>query len=235
MAFITVSGLWDTLRREFASTEVSMPIDNGRVILGGTVSSGADRWSMSFATNSLSGLTTIQLNDLATLVSASFDVNVWSGTSLSNDISDNTAWDSTIVQDRDAANHVLRTATVTVGGGGSPGGTSVDQLPPEVAEVISLRTDFSGPQRRGRMYFPPLAISAVDPNGYLTVAAQSELVGRFQAFFNDILTSNAAAKVYSSVGSHITPVTSIGVGRVFDSQRRRRNQMAEAYDVAVIS
>lgn len=84
------------------------------------------------------------------------------------------------------------------------------------------------------MYFPPFAINAVGVGGTLGGGAQGALADAFEDFFNQVNSSAAVASsvfVASDANQDLTLVTSIRVGSVIDSQRRRRNSMVELYTV----
>lgn len=61
-----------------------------------------------------------------------------------------------------------------VGGSGSAVGGG--PLPPQIALVVSLKTGFSGPANRGRVYIPGWNSTADDGNGLATSAASQDAV-----------------------------------------------------------
>ena len=109
--------------------------------------------------------------------------------------------------------------------------------PHQVAWVSSLRTGRSGRSYRGRLYWPALAVT-------LTTADLRVPTATVQALVEDVsnlLTAIEAAVpaghavrlgVVSGVKNEVTPVTQISGGDVLDTQRRRRDTLAESYSSA---
>lgn len=120
-------------------------------------------------------------------------------------------------------------------GGGSLG------LPLPTSATISLRTNTPGARGRGRLYLPFLVASgAVGTNGRIPAATRDALGGAMRTLLGLIestLTSTAglgpgeslklAVRSVTSHQSHI--VNRIQVGDVPDTQRRRRDALAESY------
>jgi hypothetical protein len=66
---------------------------------------------------------------------------------------------------------------------GSASGTGVvNSLPPEVAEVMSLRTSSRGRRYRGRIYLPPFTINQVLANGNLASSFATSLPAQCAGF-----------------------------------------------------
>lgn len=123
------------------------------------------------------------------------------------------------------------------------GGASASQYPNQVALVVSLTTGIDrGPAHRGRFYMP-MPTWAVQADG-LIASAQAVLTATAAATFItaisdspgiDILTSPNAA-VMSKVGTGATNlITGVQVGRVYDTQRRRRTSLPETYSSVVVT
>lgn len=102
---------------------------------------------------------------------------------------------------------------------------------PQIALVLSLRTARTrGYASNGRMYIP----SSFTPNvadGRISALNAGSAAAAGAAF---IAAVNAAgiglASVMSTVGAgRVEPITGVRVGRVMDTQRRRRNQLTEEY------
>lgn len=102
---------------------------------------------------------------------------------------------------------------------------------PQIALVLSMRTARSrGYASNGRMYIPSSLgitagtglISAADAGNAATAGAT--FIGAVNAVGIGI------ASVMSTVGTgRSEPITGVRVGRVMDTQRRRRNQLPETY------
>jgi len=118
-------------------------------------------------------------------------------------------------------------------------GTSGDDaLPEEVAFVISLRSDHTGPSNRGRIYLTGIASNALDGAGHASDAFVAAALAFVQAM-NGVLIANALtlavahrghASYTNRVGATVpaesagsVPVITIAArDNVFDSQRRRK-------------
>lgn len=106
--------------------------------------------------------------------------------------------------------------------------------PPQVAIVATLRTAASrGRAHAGRMYLPGLD-SAIGTDGSMSATVRDRVGIRVAAFIRDInaVTGGAGnafvASTFSNLGGH-RPITSVQVGDVYDTQRRRRNSLADFY------
>lgn len=109
---------------------------------------------------------------------------------------------------------------------GSGGATS---LPYEVSQAVTLQTDKRGPSGRGRLYLPPYSTSQVDLGGLFPVAVGSKAGDCFGRFFETMTgLSGYVPVIVSRRRIVLNEVTSINVGVVPDSQRRRRRSQNEA-------
>lgn len=113
------------------------------------------------------------------------------------------------------------------------GGTDARTPPNQIAVVVSLLTGFSrGPAHRGRFYVP-LPAMVVGTDG----RADVNDVNFVKTSANTLIAAlNASSPNYKiavmsrKLGSPTARlVTGVEVGRVLDTQRRRRNKLAEAY------
>ena len=105
-------------------------------------------------------------------------------------------------------------------------------LPYQVASVISLRTTLATRAGRGRMYAPPLAVTETEASR-LTTAAQADLADSAAALMGSLTSAGLVPVIYHRNGSSgvpagsTTPIESLDVGDVLDTQRRRRNKLIE--------
>lgn len=113
------------------------------------------------------------------------------------------------------------------------GGTSTSpSLPYQVAPVVGLRTELATRAGRGRFYAPSLAVDQV-ADGRMLPAAQSDLADAAVAMMNELQTGGLVPVIFHRTDSPsaglftTTQVTMIDVGDVLDTQRRRRNKLAE--------
>lgn len=112
-------------------------------------------------------------------------------------------------------------------------------MPAQISTVVSLRTGRSrGIGSNGRMYLP--AMPEASPNtGKMTVQAQSQVQQAAAAFIGAINAIGIGDVVVASRGRTqngvvvspglFEPVTGVRVGRVYDTQRRRRAGLSEDY------
>jgi|EndMetStandDraft_3_1072993.scaffolds.fasta_scaffold85035_2 hypothetical protein len=115
-----------------------------------------------------------------------------------------------------------------------PGGGTVGLTPPnQVAWAVSLVTGYSrGPAHRGR-FFIPLPTVPIDVDGRVTTGTRAPLAASAEALRVALNAVDAGYKVAVFSRKLGAPahrlVTGVQVGRVLDTQRRRRNKLAEAY------
>lgn len=108
-------------------------------------------------------------------------------------------------------------------------GAGSSNMPPQVAIAVSLLTDSTrGKAHRGRIYLPCL-VSQISGAGLIGSSGLSLLTPRAHtliAAVNAALPSPNAVSVLSSTGE-AKHVTGIAVGKVYDTQRRRRRSLRE--------
>lgn len=113
-------------------------------------------------------------------------------------------------------------------------GTGTVRMPQQCAMGVSLRTAFAGASRRGRFYWPCLA-ATLGTGGKMAVASNTAV--QFANILEGIGDAGGAAAmrpvVYSPTLDLLTPVTSVRVGDVIDTQRRRRDTLVESYQSTV--
>lgn len=114
-------------------------------------------------------------------------------------------------------------------------GTGVEgrSLPNQIALAISLTTGVSrGPAHRGRFYMPMPSV-VVQSDGRMATDDQNAIKMAATTFLGALnaLSANYKVAVFSrkAGAAQHRVVTGIQVGRVLDTQRRRRNKLAEAY------
>jgi hypothetical protein len=114
-------------------------------------------------------------------------------------------------------------------------GTGTAHHPGQTAMVSSLRSTFPGARGRGRLYWPA---SGMILDG-ATLRVSSANVGTVLAAVDTYLSAIEAAVtasvgtvrlcVWSRTGNNVHQITRIMVGDVLDTQRRRRDALAETY------
>lgn len=116
-------------------------------------------------------------------------------------------------------------------------GASADAgLPAQCSPCVSLTTATAGSRARGRMFLPPPDVTAVGTSGRLSSTFRSAAVTALDTFFATMAGNAATCVVVSAVGGVWTTYTvnTIRLGDVVDTQRRRRNAIAEVYTTAAI-
>lgn len=125
--------------------------------------------------------------------------------------------------------------------GTSPVGTYTPGYPQNTA-VVSLLTDLSrGPAHRGRCY-PPTGQIGMTTAGHMAQGQCEYMAGSFAQLIGDLNNQpgldadDPRVVVVSKLGSPgpRKEVTSVSVGDVIDTQRRRRESMPELYWAAAI-
>lgn len=109
----------------------------------------------------------------------------------------------------------------------SGGGSPEIALPQEVAVCLTLRTGKPGPKNRGRMFFPPMIVSAVQASGRLGSVQAATLVGGMTVALQSLATAQVAPILFTH-GQANRNITFVDCGDVFDAQRRRRDKLVEA-------
>lgn len=137
----------------------------------------------------------------------------------------------------DSAQYYSPLAAVEGGGTGAP-------LPPQVALVVSLANSLPrGLATKGRMFLPGVC-APVTESGRINAVASENIALNIQTFFNTIYqdADTPGNPVLASTGrgalltdGAVRNVTQIRVGDVYDTQRRRRNALAESYIIKPVS
>jgi hypothetical protein len=115
------------------------------------------------------------------------------------------------------------------------GNQSSTQLPPQNSVVVSHRTGQVGARGRGRMFLPP-ATSAVLSGARIASTPQQDILDAHTDFLIGLGYTapvvgnfNVRPVVTGAPFVEYAKITSIRVGNVMDTQRRRRNALQEVY------
>lgn len=112
--------------------------------------------------------------------------------------------------------------------------------PPEVALVVSLRAPVMGRKGRGRFYLPALHTSLTAPDGVVNATAATAIANATKTMIQSLENLPGAdplggfVMVTSAGSPQAVRPTEVRVGNHFDVQRRRQDQVQEAYTVAAI-
>jgi len=116
-------------------------------------------------------------------------------------------------------------------------GSGSATLPPQVAVAVSLLTAISrGKAHRGRIFLPCL-VGEVDSHGLIGTSGLTNLgpaAHTLIAAINAALPTPNAVSVLASTGES-QHVTGLAIGKVYDTQRRRRRSLKEdPYDLSAL-
>lgn len=113
--------------------------------------------------------------------------------------------------------------------------SSTYAYPLQAALAVSLDTARDGVSGKGRVFLPMPAITITDTDFRLPSTNIDAFAAAFVAFLGDVNnaleTLDALPRPVSVVSSKgfVSPVTGIRIGRVVDTQRRRRGDLVEDY------
>lgn len=146
------------------------------------------------------------------------------------------AWNSTLYNVCGNTSRV-QTLVATLLGGGFPTasfdtGVSIDwkggssgAVLPAVAGCVSLRTGLSGRSKRGRVYLPAIAESAV-ANGKFETSPYDSLNTAWETLLVDLAVNNHELMVASYLHSTAEIVTTARMNRFCATQRRRQQALS---------
>ena len=213
-----------------------------RVTISGTCFGGNEIWSTGFfmgsETEDIGAVPQTLVDEIATRWSTFF---VLSGSSISSNYLTTQVKVALLSTAgvTDPLNVVYHTYTTPPQG--ANGGTA---MPPQSSLVCTLTSAISrGLAAKGRMYIPGFAGGGPDATGHISSTAVGNIATALQTFINGVNTDVGAGfhVINASFGSvkHSLPgvnavVTGIKVGNVYDTQRRRRNGLVEAYTAKTI-
>jgi hypothetical protein len=117
------------------------------------------------------------------------------------------------------------------------GTTSTAALPPQVAWVVSLTTPLPrGRGHIGRVYLPAFRSSIPLTNGRLGTAEVNGMLGTFKTMMNALtaIPNMFTPIVASPLGAPFQTITGLRGGLVLDTQRRRRDDLDEGYQLLAL-
>lgn len=204
-----------------------------RLQIDGALGGGVERWSVGLA---YQGTVEEAVTDEA-------DLAAWAQNVLALFTSDGT-WAPSLKALLGSNGSIQRVRTYAYSTPGSPAigagvssgaavsGTNSLTMPPQCSLVVSLMTSVPGRRTRGRFYWPNLTstISAdLRRSGNPTTPALATAFGLAIEDWGLAATGATLVPVVVSAvaGGRVTTVTSLSVGDVIDTQRRRRDALVE--------
>ena len=128
--------------------------------------------------------------------------------------------------------HNVQQAFTTINLAGTGAG---EPLPPNVAVVASKVSDLPTRSGRGRLYYPPPTVDSMN-SGKMASASRDIYAVATSNFMASLAAADGGA--YDPVIAHpsfipsaFTVFHTVKVGDVFDTQRRRRAKLKEAYNI----
>lgn len=127
----------------------------------------------------------------------------------------------------------------------SGGAISSSMYPPQIALVATLVAGSGkGLAGKGRMYLPGVN-AALDGTAHIISPAPQNIATALATFFNtvngsfdvpgEVINMSRGKSQFLGIGARNVPVNGVRVGNVYDTQRRRRNQLTETYSTAVVA
>lgn len=131
------------------------------------------------------------------------------------------------------------------------GGGTATVLPPQITLAATLTSDIQrGLASKGRMYLPGINTAVQTTDGHLISSYVATLSNNFKTFLDSVNTAaGTSGKLILASKGHKIPgpipndylggvsawVTGCRIGNVYDTQRRRRNGLTEAYETRVLA
>lgn len=209
-----------------------------RVVLQGNFF-GGEEWSVSPAFNGLNGDVVSDFEDLQAWGQAIVQLNtnaIWPA-SLAGIASSAVHLTGVRTEYFDATNKLAQVAETPVAQ--ATGGTGSVLAPLQCSLVVSLLSGRPGRSFNGRLYFPCLSASLSQSTARIS-DSEAETIATDTAQWLRSIADEAPGGVdldpaiFSQKLGTTSTVTSVRVGNVVDTQRRRRDKQVEAYSSAPI-
>lgn len=222
-----------------------------RVTISGTSFGGAEIWSTGFYVGSVNADVSNPTQQFADAIRTAWTA-FWGGAT--SYVSSNWKVDNVKVAQVGVDGKTLMENVVHAPYGTALQGTAASPiLPPQIALVASLENAGArGLAAKGRMYLPGIA-ATLGTNGQISVTNAGTIAANMKTFFDavnsaaptgeTVILASQGRRVKGSDGQYApVPGTAVNavvnrvrVGSVYDTQRRRRNQMVETYQSATLA
>lgn len=207
-----------------------------RVTMSGTMYNGGEIWTTGFYAGSNSGDAPAPTDDMAEVIAL--------------------AWEPFFESASVKVGYLFKTATIKITPISAAGVIDIPGIksysyatpiqgahvgnghPPQCAMVATLVAGNGvGNGGKGRMYLPGIG-SDIDTTGHITTGDANSIASSLATFFSTVNGSvdNPGTAINAAKTSAVTGMlainrvlTTVKVGNVFDTQRRRRNALAETY------
>lgn len=221
-----------------------------RVTISGTSYNAAEIWSTSFYVGHHNQAMGTALQGVADAIRTA-----WTTFFTSTDVAFSNKWQTNQIKiARILADGKTDTNNVIYAPYGTAisGNSSFNRYPPQIALAATLEVAGKrGLASKGRMYLPGIA-QAIEDDGRLSAANSLKVVNGFKAFMDqvNVAVSGDGAVILASQGKRVKNaqgeyepvpgtavndyVTRVRVGSVYDTQRRRRNDLVETYQTATL-
>lgn len=221
-----------------------------RITISGTSFQAAEIWSTSFYVGAVGA-------DVGTAVQGVADNirTAWTTFFTSTDVAFSNRWQTSQIKiARILANGTtdLNNVVYAPYGTAISGNSTFNVYPPQVALAATLEVAGArGLAAKGRMYLPGIA-QPLETDGRLSAANTLKVVNGFKAFIDqvNVAVSGDGSVILASQGRRVknaqgeyepVPGTAVNavvdrvrVGSVYDTQRRRRNDLVETYQTATL-
>jgi len=148
---------------------------------------------------------------------------------------DDFAWDEIRLSAFESDGSVVNGATVGTITAPVAGSATTLTLPPQTAVVCSHRTGGRGPRNRGRNYMPMHTTGGLTTDALVLAALKTNLNNYTKDFIDGVAAiSGWNCAVVSSTHQTYSDIVAVSVGDEIDTQRRRRNDRRETYQVLAI-
>lgn len=189
---------------------------DNQITLIGSALNGAEEFNMTFAVTgdqvAISDEVQTLCSDLSGVMSTTYEFTGFRKTHLFEDVTEEITFD-----DPEA------------------GADSSGPIPPQCAVAVSFKTATNSRRGRGRTYVPGICKGSVAADtARLSSGTRSAILTAFTDFAAAIDALGVQLGVNSRMDSVVRPVTIVRIGDVFDTIRRRRDQLVEGYTSATL-
>lgn len=114
------------------------------------------------------------------------------------------------------------------------GTSGAENLAPQTAAVVSLRTLLPTRRGRGRMYLPPMTVDAEFTLGVMDAITTAAIALAAKGMLNTMKTAGYLPVIAHRDIASTTNITSCDVNNVFGTQRRRTNKLVASRTIETL-